>query len=224
MSNLYLSKVLIDAIHCPSGSYPHNISKAHGFIYSLFGDLKNTRLLWSDESERLRNTQRSEFSKQFLILSPSIPLIPSSKAAWCHIDSLSIDEHFLSHPTYAFSLKACCTRNVSNQHKQDGAKTDRRKVAITDPKELTLWLTRQFNKGGCTLISHELMGRTALSFRHTTEQADNITLNCCTFRGVFSVEDRLAFISLFKGGIGRGKAYGLGLLQITPFSVSSNED
>ena len=223
MTKLYLSRVLIDATRCPTGAYPYNLRRAHGFIYSLFGDLKDTRLLWSDESERLRNAQRQEYSKMFMVLSPSLPELSSSKVPWCHIDSLSIGERFLSHPVYAFSLKACCTRNVPNNQKKTGT-ADRRKIAITDPEELTKWLSRQFTKGGCTLLRHELMGRTALSVRHTSDDKNTITLNSCTFRGVFRVEERRAFISLFTGGIGRGKAYGLGLLQIAPVSDSINED
>lgn len=224
MNELFLSKVLIDASRCPTGSYPYNLRKAHGFIYSLFGDLSGTRVLWSDDSERLRNAQRSDYSKMFMVLSPSLPSLPASKATWCHIDTLPIEERFLSHPVYAFSLKACCTRNVSSQQKQADAKADRRKVAITDPEELTGWLTRQFNRGGCSLLRHELIGRTALQIRHTPDEQKTITLNCCTFRGVFRVEERKAFISLFTGGIGRGKAYGLGLLQIAPVSDFTNED
>ncbi|MPN58153.1 hypothetical protein SDC9_205854 [bioreactor metagenome] len=43
-----------------------------------------------------------------------------------------------------------------------------------------------------------------------------MVFNECTFTGVLEVVDRKSFIKSFCEGIGRGKAFGFGLLQLLP--------
>lgn len=212
MSNLLLNKIIIDAVKCPPSHYPYNLWKTHSFVYSLFGRLDGDRILWADESERLRMNLGA--GKYILVLSSSEPKLPDAYKAWCHIRSVEISEHFLSHHNYAFTLLANCTRTALS--------AKRSRTAITDRSELEKWLALKLAAGGCRLMSCELTDRRAIRILHDGKehkidsQRGVITLNACSFRGCFEVKDTEAFKELFSKGIGRAKAFGFGLLQLLP--------
>jgi CRISPR system Cascade subunit CasE len=54
------------------------------------------------------------------------------------------------------------------------------------------------------------------------KQNGQVTQNTVTFVGKLKVSDRSLFIKSFEQGIGRGKSFGFGLLQIVPLQIASH--
>lgn len=84
------------------------------------------------------------------------------------------------------------------------------------PAHQTEWLLSRVDKLGFSLSADEF-GVTQsrwLRFRKGAEGGRPVTLLAVTFEGVLTVRDAERFRQTLTDGIGRGKAYGLGLLTV----------
>lgn len=57
----------------------------------------------------------------------------------------------------------------------------------------------------------EITERKRISFK---KKSNNVTILAVTYEGILSVTDERAFLIALRNGVGRGKAYGLGLLTL----------
>lgn len=91
--------------------------------------------------------------------------------------------------------------------------------AHTVPKYQKQWLREQGEKHGfqVTEDSFEVKGQQWLHFLKGKERGKALSLLSVTFEGVLRVTDSESFCETLCHGLGRGKAYGMGLMTVVTY-------
>lgn len=114
---------------------------------------------------------------------------------------------------WQFRLAANPTKSVLGEKGKRGIVK-----ACVSVKEQEEWLTRQAEKHGFSLRSGAF--RVVQSKWHIFGKAEKaqakVSLRGVTFEGLLTVTDEEKFREVLTKGLGRGKAYGMGLLTIVP--------
>jgi CRISPR system Cascade subunit CasE len=147
-----------------------------------------------------------------LILSDEIPTRPD----WCPSMGWAtkpLPDEFLNHSRYVFGLTANATK--SGEQRISLAK---RTSAEDDPEPRLLdWLERKGDRGGFQIYRSKtsVLPLSVESFP-TSDGSQKMTLQYVQFRGVLEVTNKSDFQNSFNLGIGRGRAFGAGLLLLKP--------
>ena len=156
---------------------------------------------------------------RLLILSPS----PAERPGWCPEpawDSKPVGDSFLRHPAYGFSLVANPAKKVRS--KADGTVTKNgRRVPLTKREDLIAWLERKGQAAGFTIDTSSLL-TTSRPREYFIKKGQAGLHSATEFRGVLSVTDHNAFVESFAKGIGPAKAFGFGMLCLSPIPDSTN--
>lgn len=93
----------------------------------------------------------------------------------------------------------------------------RRRTAVRDAARQTDWMTRKLDQCGARLVTAD--GVAQLSVGATWQQTSRrggqrITHWAVAFRGMLEVLDHERFFEALGAGVGRGRAYGFGLLTV----------
>lgn len=83
--------------------------------------------------------------------------------------------------------------------------------SITSDEERLAWLGRQFDRAGARVVSAVPRPVQSVVLRHGGK---SVSLPAVRFDGLVEVTDPARFQAALAGGIGAGKAYGMGLLTI----------
>lgn len=110
-------------------------------------------------------------------------------------------------------------RLVCNPTKSEmeGSAGQRGKVkAILKDELQRAWLIAQGGKHGFSVDANgfSIMSSEWLNFKKGKENGREVSMLQVTFEGVLTVTDRDAFVDALKCGIGRGKAYGMGMMTV----------
>lgn len=166
----------------------------HIFVYGLFPGNHRTFLYYDQGGDRRY--------RKILLVSQEQPLVPEIGK----IESKFIPQDFLEHQRYAFQVLL----NPVEQPPQS-----RGKVPVIGRDALRAWFARRQESWGFTSPVDELeIFNLGVQIIHRDE--GDITHNMAEFRGVLDVVDHERFSNSFTNGIGRGKAFGFGLLQLRP--------
>jgi len=99
------------------------------------------------------------------------------------------------------------------EHKKEGPAGKRGKIlALHSVPEQLEWLDRQGTKYGFSITSSSVIGDSWIVF-------GNVRIRSITFDGILHVTDADAFRIALSRGIGRGKAYGCGLLTVAKVQI-----
>ena len=174
----------------------------HKLIYSLFPQKgeESRRFLFEDKG--------GDFSeKRVLILSHDSPLDPE----YGTINSKEIPASFLAQDYYGFEVQINPVRRDNKTGKL---------IPVTEKERLLAWFTEKAPAFGFSVMPGSLsVGSTdVLQFEKEGKQ---VVLGKAVFIGRLKVADRQLFIHSFENGIGKGKAFGFGLLQIVPIDKAS---
>lgn len=188
-----------------------NLGGYHSIIYPLF---ERTR----DESE-LNASIPSGFSwvevseqplhKTFLAISDRPAITTDAKAI--QIDSKMISDDFLSAPFYEFTV------TVNPTYAKKITDTSSKRVAAKNKEEVIDWVHRREAQWGMKIHNLEVLDLNVHRFKKKNK--DQVTLVTSKLKGRLQVMDRELFIKAFKNGVGRGRSYGCGLLQVIPVSI-----
>lgn len=114
---------------------------------------------------------------------------------------------------WRFRLTANPTKSLSQPADAAGEKPRGRVVAHITPKHQEAWLREQAAKRGFALGEQvQVTSSGWKTFRKAN--GHRVTLYAATFEGLLTVTDEELFRETLKTGIGRGKAYGMGLLTL----------
>ena len=166
----------------------------HKIVYSLFPGSYRDFLFYELEG----STQ----GRKVLILSQNQPMVP--KAGELH--SKQVPKDFLEHDRYGFQVQLNpVTRHTGSQ----------KCIPVIGEEALGLWFLRRQGEWGISVDqdSLEIFNLGTQEFQTGTKK---VVHNKATFRGVLNVVDTELFRHSFEFGIGRGKAFGFGLLQLRP--------
>jgi len=203
---MYLSRAALDVTNRETMRALAAPSRFHGALESTFeGERK--RNLW--RLDRLRGKQ------YILILSEDKPELSGfceqfsmSSGDW---ESRSYDA-FLSKIEDGSKWRFRLTANPTRSEKKDGA---RGKVyAHKTPEHQKEWLMRKAETNGFKLSTDSFDVTESKWYRFNKKNRKNVTLLSVTYEGVLEVSDAEKFREALSSGIGRGKAYGMGLMTI----------
>lgn len=182
----------------------------HKAVYSLFPDVRSAEEKQASKpSGFLYADQGGDYkSRKILLLSDREPM-EQIDSQYGEVQSKTISPDFLQHDAYRFKV-------VVNPTRRDNA--SRKLVPVKGRDAIAQWfMERAQASWGFSLVPSQLQvdSTDVLSFKDKSQR--QITLAQAQVQGVLQVTDRQQFIQSFSQGIGRGRAFGCGLLQIVPF-------
>lgn len=116
---------------------------------------------------------------------------------------------FQAGQVWGFDLLAAPTRKVA----AEGHKNSRRRILRKQPERLE-WLCRKAAQHGFALLRADELEGVHMVGRHAQEQGGQMHWDGYHYSGVLQIEDAGRFRQAVTGGIGAGKAYGLGMLLL----------
>lgn len=123
------------------------------------------------------------------------------------LESKTIPPTFLQYNHYGFEV-------IINPTKRD--KNSGKIIAIRSPEAITQWFNIKASDSWGFQVKPENMQLQHIGVKSFNTKGHTITLGSATIRGELMVTDRSKFIRSFQLGIGRGRAFGFGLLQLVP--------
>ena len=192
---IYLTKLFLDPQIC----YREKLRDAyslHKLVYSCFPKTeKPQRFLYVDKGS-LRG------GRQILLLSDRLPVLPDDLES----ATTELTDHFFSFPTYRFEV---VLNPVRREHKTG------KRCPVTGQLNLLQWFLSKGSQLGFEADPNVLEAQSLPTV--TFRKGENIcTFNAVKFRGGLKVTDQERFRNTVATGIGHGKAFGFGLLQLVP--------
>jgi CRISPR system Cascade subunit CasE len=168
------------------------------------------------ERDFLIRVDQKEDAYRVLILSRTQPVKPDWCPTACFGTKL-IPSNYFHHKSYRFSLLANPTKKLRVDNPDGSRKKNGRRVPITQREDLIDWLSRKGKAGGFTFDPEQLrtIPRGREFFRKEGAQGTHTAVE---FQGILTVYDPGLFVDAVQTGIGSAKAFGFGLLALTPLA------
>ena len=114
-----------------------------------------------------------------------------------------------------FRLTANPTGSKSQAKREDGTKPRGMVFAHTTPEHQRKWLVQRAEQAGFVVnpMEFEIVESRWQHFRKGSENR-HVSLMKASYEGILTVTDPAQFIRTLSEGIGRGKAYGMGMLTV----------
>lgn len=189
-----------------------NINDTYGLhktVYSLFPDIRSAEekqastpsgLLYADQGGDYK-------SRKILLLSNRQP-IAQIKGQYGEVQSKPISADFLQHDIYRFKV-------VVNPTRRDNA--SRKLIPVKGREAIAQWfIERAQQSWGFRVVASQLQVDRIDVLQFKDKARRSITLAQAQIQGVLQVGDHQQFVQSFSQGIGRGRAFGCGLLQVVP--------
>ena len=192
---LYLTRLLIDLKACRQLQI-RDVYSIHKLVYSCFPLSENRgNFLYADKGF-------SDGIRTVLILSEQTPQIPDSIRS----ATTELSKNFMRFNEFRFEV----VLNPVKREKESG-----KRRAITGQLPLLKWFTIHAEKWGFAANENTLEVITLPMAKFKKGDADCL-FHAVKFRGTLRVTDHSLFSETLKKGIGHGKAFGFGLLQLVP--------
>jgi CRISPR system Cascade subunit CasE len=157
---------------------------------------------------------------RFLIQSATAPQRPATcpEDAW---RTKEIPENFFSHPAYRFSLLANPTRKLAAPRDAAGKRRSAKRIPISKREDLITWIERKALQHGFRIDTASLQTiprpRQVFVKKSTADTQRHTGLHTATeFVGILKITDPDLFILATRTGIGSAKAFGFGMLCLSP--------
>jgi len=183
----------------------------HKVVYGLFEDVRS-------EAEKQASTasgvvyadKGGDFNtRQILMVSDRKP---HQTPQFGEVQTKPIHADFLAHERYAFEV----TLNPGKRDKQTG-----KVVPIRGREAIEQWFKARAPESWGFTVNPENLQIGQLSVQVFEKAGTTVTHGSAALMGELTVLDRARFIQSFTQGIGRGRAFGFGLLQIVALSSLS---
>ena len=182
----------------------------HKVVYGLFEDIRSdVEKQASAPSGIVYADKGGDFNtRQILMLSNRKP---HQTPQFGEVQTKTIQSSFLAHERYAFEV----TLNPGKRDKQTG-----KIVPIRGRQPIEQWFMERAPKSWGFRVNPENLQTEKISVQVFHKAGKDITHGSATLKGELLVIDRDLFSQSFSQGIGRGRAFGFGLLQIVPLTAS----
>lgn len=187
----------------------------HRVVYGLFEDIRTQEEKENHAPKGLLYLDQGgdAMARNILLLSnrePAVAALTKEGRAAGIVRSKEIAPDFLKHDRYQFNVIVNPTRRNSQSKKL---------VPICLYKEIELWFSnRSLNDWGFEATTLVIEKNDVLQFPNKEKQI--ITLSQAHVRGQLKVTDRAKFQHSFANGLGRGSAFGCGLLRLIPITTN----
>lgn len=180
----------------------------HKVVYGLFEDVRSEEEKQASNSSGIVYADKGgDFNtRQILMLSNRRPHLTPQ---FGEVQTKPIHADFLAHERYAFEI----TLNPGKRDKQTG-----KIVPIRGREAIEQWFKARAPASWGFSVNPDSLQIGQLSVQTFERSGQTITHGSASLKGDLLVTDRENFIQSFKQGIGRGRAFGFGLLQIVPLA------
>lgn len=213
---MYLSRVEIDLNNRQKIQDLSHLGAYHNWVEQSFPQE-------IDEQKRLRHLWRIDvlnYKTYMLVLSKEKPDLQKLETYGVKGSAMTKDyDHFLNQldegQIMRFRLTANPSRKIARLHQKQGKVVPH--VTIAQQKD---WLLQKAAKNGFEIVENEnglnfdIVNREWKLLRH--KGGHHAKLSCVTFEGILKITDISQFKDALINGIGREKAYGMGLLTVIP--------
>jgi CRISPR system Cascade subunit CasE len=178
----------------------------HRVIYGLFEDNRTqAEKLASVPSGIVYTDKGGDFkNRQILMLSNRKP---HQTPQFGKVETKPIPSGFLNHAGYAFEV----TLNPGKRDKQTG-----KIVALRTREDIEQWFLGRSSQSWGFSVDPRTLQTEKIGMQVFDKGDRTITHGCATLKGKLEVTNTDLFRQSFLQGIGRGRAFGFGLLQIVP--------
>lgn len=184
----------------------------HKVVYGLFDDIRDdtekqksypSGILFVDKGGSI--TKQGTI-RQVLMLSTRKP---HQTPQFGMVETRQVSKDFLNFKRYAFTV----TINPAKRNREDG-----RIQPVKGREVIAEWFyNRCKNAWGFTVHSESLSVENVF-VQSFEKEGHQVTHGGAVLKGILTVTDPVLFQSSFIQGIGRGRAFGFGLLQIVPLT------
>lgn len=210
---MYLSRVILDVNRRETMEGLWAPQKLHGAIERSFVERQHClwRIDWLNHNCYL--LLLSEIKPDLTGLIKQFGELKSPKS-WETIEYFKLLNQVDVGQTWKFRFRGNPVHSSSTERKN---KTDRGKLfAHVTPEQQKLWLIERATRLGFSLEenSFDVVNSQWLKFYKGKDGNRPVSLNTVTYEGILTITDKEVFTQTLTKGIGRGKAYGCGLLTI----------
>ncbi len=177
----------------------------HRVVYDLFEDVRSEEEKRASKASGILYADKGgDFShRQILFLANRIPQQPQHG----ELQMRAIPDDFLQHERYRFEVTVNPTKRE---------KATKRLVPIRGREAVTEWFMAKAPDAWGFSVDPASLQVLKLTVREFDKQGHAVMQGQASLQGVLTVTERSRFITSFQQGIGRGRAFGCGLLQIVP--------
>ncbi|MEQ1621314.1 MAG: type I-E CRISPR-associated protein Cas6/Cse3/CasE [Methylococcales bacterium] len=180
----------------------------HRVVYDLFDDVRSEQQKQTSVTSGILYADKGgDFNSRLILMLADRP--PNPAPAFGEVESKIIGEQFLQHNRYAFEV----TVNPGKRDNQSG-----KIVAVRGREAIAEWFIDRGEKSWGFKINPNNLQIEKMSVQTFKKDGQTVTHGSATLKGELQVTDREQFSQSFRQGIGRGRAFGFGLLQIVPLS------
>lgn len=196
---MYLSQIILSREQSKALKITDTYS-LHRIVYDCF---EKTRENMQDSSGILFvETQGNALEKKILILSKEKPQAHFD----CILNTKVISEAFFNFPLYRFNV-------IVNPVKRDTI--SRKLIPMRTREDIAHWFYARTEKWGFS-IQENTLEILDISLDIFNKNQQRITIGKAKVQGVLKIINKDIFLQTFLSGLGKGKAFGCGLLQINP--------
>jgi CRISPR system Cascade subunit CasE len=211
MEPLHLSRFTLDPRAKDVRRGLVNPYELHRTIVALSPAVEGRRSLW-----RLEPASTEDPRPRLLLQTPAEPLWAALPPGWGDPQSRRIDG-FLSRLAKGDRLRFRLRANATNDRAENG----QRRVALATPGELLAWLLCQGDIRGFAIPRdadgwHEVQVTIRPPVAIVRKAGQRLALPPRLFEGRLEVVDPDRLRTAVERGLGRGRAFGLGLLSLAP--------
>lgn len=202
-SVLHLDRQAIKALRITD---PYSL---HRVVYSLFADVRSSsEKSTSQPSGLLYADQGGDHNgRKILLLSDRAPT-PKVDSLYGEVETRVIPDTFLDHKHYRFKV-------IVNPTRRDSA--SQKLVPVKGREAVAQWfLERAPSSWGFSASAEHLQIDRIDVLQFKDKNQSEVTMAQAHVQGQLTVTDSEKFHHSFTTGIGRGRAFGCGLLQIVP--------
>ncbi|MBS3954228.1 MAG: type I-E CRISPR-associated protein Cas6/Cse3/CasE [Methylomicrobium sp.] len=180
----------------------------HRVVYDLFDDIRSTQQKQTSiPSGILYADKGGDFTSRQILMLANRP--PNPAPDYGQVESKVIGDAFLHYPRYAFEVIV----NPGKRDKQTG-----KIVAVRGREAITAWFIDHAEKSWGFKVNPINLQIEKMAVQTFKKDSQTVTHGSATLKGELHVTDRDQFRQSFRQGIGRGRAFGFGLLQIVPLA------
>ncbi len=180
----------------------------HRIVYSLYDDVRNDDAkIAGQTSGILYADQGGDFHVRKILLLADRSPAACIDGKYGEVFSKAIPENFLAHTQYRFQIIINPTKRENSTGKL---------LPIKGREEIGAWFCQKAASWGFQVLHKHLQVEKIEVLRFPSKRQHTITLAQAHLQGQLQVTDPQQFQHSFRHGIGRGRAFGCGLLQIVP--------
>lgn len=177
----------------------------HRVVYSLFEDIRTAEQKQVGVSSGILYADKGgdETHRKILILANRNPIVPEQG----ELNSKKISDDFLQHDNYRFEIIINpCQRNNAT----------RKIIPIKGREAIAEWFIDKAPKSWGFNVNPQTLEVSNNHVKCFEKKGHQVTQGYASVTGQLEVTDKKRFIESFQKGIGRGRAFGCGLLQVVP--------